>query len=273
MLTFTSLDEASTLENVEQAVYVPPVYENVAAEWSSSLALSGAEENEASVNTVLAANAASTQTIQDTRSVGSNDELDASPASDLHTPAGLPHPIVLPQRRPGTKSRGFIRAYAPSLSATGISSATFLTFLKELHKASQASPIFDILILGASIGGFYPDIIAQATSTAVMAAAMAGQEVQERWRTNKFLDRVNKEIFVPRGLYAMIVMYKPVLEGEEGVQVGQWDMAAQALVKYGGSVMSEDTVENTKKGELKQKLQRLRIDSGKSSGGGGANAG
>ena len=51
--------------------------------------------------------------------------------------SGLKCPIVIPQRRPGSKTRGFIRAYAPVLSEYDIDQETFLIFLKSFHKASQ----------------------------------------------------------------------------------------------------------------------------------------
>ena len=49
----------------------------------------------------------------------------------------LPCPVIIPQRRPRTKSRGFVRAYAPVLDDCGIDQDTFLEFLKTFHKASQ----------------------------------------------------------------------------------------------------------------------------------------
>jgi hypothetical protein len=53
----------------------------------------------------------------------------------------LPLPIILPQRRPNSKRRGFVRAYAPDLwQYKGINQQTFLNFLEEFHKSSQASP-------------------------------------------------------------------------------------------------------------------------------------
>lgn len=42
----------------------------------------------------------------------------------------LPCPVILSQRRPRDKKRGFIRAYAPVLEECGIDQATFLDFLK-----------------------------------------------------------------------------------------------------------------------------------------------
>lgn len=50
----------------------------------------------------------------------------------------LPCPVILPQRRPKDKSRGFIRAYAPVLGeCAGIDQQTFLDFLQDFDKASQ----------------------------------------------------------------------------------------------------------------------------------------
>ena len=51
----------------------------------------------------------------------------------------LPCPVILPQRRPKDKSRGFVRAYAPVLMDCGIDQATFLDFLKSFHKASKVN--------------------------------------------------------------------------------------------------------------------------------------
>lgn len=81
----------------------------------------------------------------------------------------LPFPIIVPQRRPGTKTRGFVRAYPPVLEETGISQETFLRFLKDLHKAAQASPVFDVVMIATAIAGAYPDpvigLAVQAVST------------------------------------------------------------------------------------------------------------
>lgn len=68
-----------------------------------------------------------------------------------HAPGRLPCPVIIPQRRPRTKSRGFVRAYAPVLADCGIDQATFLEFLETFHKASQVNnPSFIgiVLLLG-----------------------------------------------------------------------------------------------------------------------------
>ena len=49
----------------------------------------------------------------------------------------LPFPVIIPQRRPQNKSRGFVRAYAPVLSDCGIDQNTFIDFLKSFDKASK----------------------------------------------------------------------------------------------------------------------------------------
>jgi len=53
----------------------------------------------------------------------------------------LPCPVIIPQRRPKDKGRGFVRAYAPVLNDSGVDQATFLQFLKSFHQASKASHI------------------------------------------------------------------------------------------------------------------------------------
>ena len=49
----------------------------------------------------------------------------------------MSYPVIIPQRRPGSKIRGRIRAYASVLADYNIDSRTFLDFLKSFYKASQ----------------------------------------------------------------------------------------------------------------------------------------
>ena len=63
--------------------------------------------------------------------------LTAHPAPP-HTPMGpLECPVIIPQRRPHTKARGFVRAYAPVLEDAGIDQDTWIEFLKIFHKSQQ----------------------------------------------------------------------------------------------------------------------------------------
>jgi hypothetical protein len=51
----------------------------------------------------------------------------------------IPCPVIIPQRRPRQKERGFVRAYAPVLADCGISQDVFLMFLKDWYQASKVS--------------------------------------------------------------------------------------------------------------------------------------
>lgn len=119
----------------------------------------------------------------------------------------LPCPVIIPQRRPRTKSRGFVKAYAPVLHNVGIDQTTWMDFLKSFHKASQASPVFGAILIAGNLIGFVPSVAAMVASTLAQAAAMGAIVVQSRSRTNTFLDDVNQHFFRPRGLYVLLVAY------------------------------------------------------------------
>ncbi|KAK9357943.1 hypothetical protein V1504DRAFT_397936 [Lipomyces starkeyi] len=129
----------------------------------------------------------------------------------------LPCPVIIPQRRPRNKSRGFIRAYAPVLEGCGIDEAMFMNFLKSFHQASkasylctlQSSPSLDVINLAAFAVGFVPSPTAMAASITVHVAIGFAKEIQARQRTNSFLDKMNNEFFMPRGLFCLIMTYKP----------------------------------------------------------------
>ena len=183
----------------------------------------------------------------------------------------LPFPVILPQRRPGTKTRGFVRAYAPVLQDPGIDQEMFLRFLKNFHSAAQASPIFDIIMIATGIVGLYPDAMVGLAVQAVQIMAGIGQEVQERWRTNKFLDQANKDFFIPKGLFALIVTYKPGHSDQTEVETQTVDLGASAMAKYGDDLVApekttsnegEEREKQKRMDEMKEKMKKLRIASG-----------
>lgn len=174
----------------------------------------------------------------------------------------LPFPVIIPQRRPGSKGRGFIRAYAPVLNECGIDQETFLAFLKKFHQSSHASPIFPIIQVSSMIAGFAPSVIAMAVTTVVGAAAGIGGEMQSRQRTNNFLDRMNQELFQPAGLYAMIMKYKPETDAAPGLfsmfQAQKADLSTNQLIaKY-----SHNLIEGGKNG----RGQKFRMGDGTTRG-------
>lgn len=140
----------------------------------------------------------------------------------------LPAPVIIPQRRPGTKERGFVRAYSPVLANHGIAQDSFLSFIKNEHLASKASPILNVVFISAGIVGFAPSVTATIVSTIVQVAAGTAIEIQKRQRTNTFLDQMNEQMFKPRGLYAMIMAYDPHAERPVDVrQMNQNEITAK----------------------------------------------
>jgi hypothetical protein len=104
------------------------------------------------------------------------------PPAYTQTRGQLPCPVILPQRRPRDKSRGFVRAYAPVLDNCGIDQATFLDFLKTFHASSQASPWLTVVNIAAAGAGMAPGLIAMGVSMAVQVCVGVAIEVQARMR-------------------------------------------------------------------------------------------
>ncbi len=98
-----------------------------------------------------------------------------------HT-AELDCPVIIPQRRPGNRRRGFVHAYAPALADCGIDETAFSHFLKDLYRASQASRTLYAVDAGALIAGLIPEMTAAMTAGMVRAAARTAIEVQTRQR-------------------------------------------------------------------------------------------
>ena len=92
-----------------------------------------------------------------------------TPGDDTQLPQ-LPGPILLPQRRPKNRKRGFIRAYAPDLAAFSIDQPMFFEFLDTTEKACQGAKWLNVINL-ASIGTmFMPSATGIAVSIAIKIA-------------------------------------------------------------------------------------------------------
>lgn len=57
-----------------------------------------------------------------------------------HSFQPVPCPVILPQKRPGSRARGFVRAYSPVLQDAGLDQATFLDFLDTFEKSTRVCP-------------------------------------------------------------------------------------------------------------------------------------
>ncbi len=83
----------------------------------------------------------------------------------------LPLPIVIPQQRPGSKDRGFMAAYAPSLEESGVDQRMFLQFIDDFNTALQGNKYLAGVQVAAFGAGFAPSVIAMAVTTAVQYGA------------------------------------------------------------------------------------------------------
>jgi hypothetical protein len=136
---------------------------------------------------------------------------------------GLAMPVILPQRRPKNKERGFVRAYAPMLQDCGIQQQEFLDFLDGFSKAIQLHPVFHAFNLavgatatGAQLAGYGPGFLIALGAFAVHATVEVSRRQYIQYESNKYLDEMNEKFFKPHGLFALVMAYKP--ESDELIQ-------------------------------------------------------
>ncbi|EPS29232.1 hypothetical protein PDE_04181 [Penicillium oxalicum 114-2] len=183
----------------------------------------------------------------------------------------IPCPVILPQRRPRNKGRGFVRAYAPVLADCGISQEVFLEFLEKWDKASEASGWIEIVLVAATIAGVVPEMITQIVSTAVQVVAGAALELQTRSRRNNFLDRVNQDLLMPRGLFAMIMAFKDDIPNQSSAplyglasSVGKSLYSTQRLDL--NQTVAKYSNPDPEMSKLKRGMQNIRLASGETRG-------
>ncbi|KAL2843730.1 hypothetical protein BJY01DRAFT_215453 [Aspergillus pseudoustus] len=147
----------------------------------------------------------------------------------------LVYPVILPQRRPKSNKRGFIRAYAPDLEQFGIDQQMFLDFIETSNKACQATPWLYALNL-ASIGTIWlPSALSFIVSTMIQLGTEAAIMAEERRKTNSFFDKINAEFFRPRGLFCLVMTWQP----ESASTFCRFDLntAISSAVEHGGPGM------------------------------------
>ena len=83
----------------------------------------------------------------------------------------LPAPVLLPQRRPKNRDRGFLRAYAPDLAPCGIDQEMFIYFLNTAEKGCRAHRWLQAINLTALAGHAIPSAIAVAVGIAIHQVA------------------------------------------------------------------------------------------------------
>ncbi|KAM0250868.1 hypothetical protein ACHAP5_002088 [Fusarium lateritium] len=122
--------------------------------------------------------------------------------------ARLGLPVILAQRRPKDRTRGFVRGYAPMLETVGIDQAAWLDFLDKFDQSTTASPWIQVINF-AEIGGlFVPIAPSIAISAAVYMTIEVGKDMHSRQRSNKFLSEINEQYFYPKGLCCLIMTWR-----------------------------------------------------------------
>ena len=155
--------------------------------------------------------------------------------------ARLPAPIILPQKRPGDQSRGFIDAYSPCLEANGIDESTFIAFLNRFRTATQSSPFLNVVSVSAAIAGYVPEPASQISSYITSYAVNSAIESEKRRRTTDFLDEANEQLFKPRGLYAMVMSYEPQQQRPVEEKPLDLDHETSKETQYNRSNVAADT--------------------------------
>lgn len=120
--------------------------------------------------------------------------------------------------------------------------------------------------------GFVPELATQIVSTVVQVVAGTARELQSRSRRNTFLDRVNQELFMPRGLYAMVMAFKDEVPGQQ--PRGPLSKLANATGKALFSAERLDINQTVAKysnpdadmSKMRKGMQNIRLVSGKTHG-------
>jgi hypothetical protein len=92
----------------------------------------------------------------------------------------LPLPVVLPQRRPEARARGFIRAYAPLLENSYLDQVTFLEFLHDLNVVCLPNPWIQAINLASFATMALPTVSGMIVSRIINKATQAISEVHSR---------------------------------------------------------------------------------------------
>lgn len=94
----------------------------------------------------------------------------------------------------------FLRAYSPVLQLHGVDELEFVAFIDNLTVVQQApAPLQALNVAGTAIS-FVPWHWTLAAGLAMNGAAIAGSIAITKARTKRYLEKVNREYFAPRGL-------------------------------------------------------------------------
>ena len=104
--------------------------------------------------------------------------------------------------------------------------------------------------------GAVPNHIAMGVAIGVQILARTGEQIQGRYRTNTYLQRINETLFMPHGLYCLIMMSKPDQPGQQFVEV---DMNAAAATSVAKALHAPETT-------VRKGLKNMRLKDGQTVG-------
>lgn len=126
-----------------------------------------------------------------------------------------------------------------------------------------------MVYVAAGIVGGVPEAAAQIVGTVVQVVAGTAKELQSRHRRNTFLDLANRALFMPRGLYAMVMAFKDRVPGQQprGPLSGLAGTLGQSLFSSARLDMAQTAAKYSSPdadlSRLKKGLRDVRVASGK----------
>lgn len=77
-----------------------------------------------------------------------------------------------------------------------------------------------MVFVAAQIVGSISSSAAMVAGATVAIVARAARELQKRTRANTFLEMVNRDLFMPRGLFAVVMAFKPEVPSSQQGPLG-----------------------------------------------------
>ncbi|KAF5020306.1 hypothetical protein F66182_7682 [Fusarium sp. NRRL 66182] len=124
-------------------------------------------------------------------------------------------PVLLPATSIGSSldtAPPFVRAYPPILGSYDISATVFLSILDALNVALADPAACQAVGIAGEGLGFVPNEIAQGAALGLEVAAGASSAAVCYIRTKRLLDKMNREVFNPKGLHMEIKKDEVIME-------------------------------------------------------------
>ncbi|CAK7199294.1 hypothetical protein SEUCBS139899_001969 [Sporothrix eucalyptigena] len=153
--------------------------------------------------------------------------------------AVLTRPILIPQAFTASFNKPpppFVRVYSQVLSSReiDIQPALFLAIIDSLNLCLAPPPPLQAISLVGQAVGFVPSHIAQGVSAGIGIVAGVGVAAARITRQKRFLERVNQDVFAPRGLVLEVIKDEEVLR-RVGVSLPPVPDAPPTPVSPGGA--------------------------------------